>query len=277
LLKSSKASSTLLTTCALINGFFSFGDILVLSVALTSGVFLATGSFGASVDTCANGASVFVGSVFQGWTTNHLLLPISLILETVLLFAFCKEDKGCLTFSIPVSITHTFAQGAGDIGVFTCGSHSQGITVAFGAGNALAFKKLSRSFADFILFIFAISTICSQMFLWLLNLFSIFTIQLLNQLDSATFLPTSNDNAAGSVAACQATIQSVNHIELFHKLPFSFLISLSSINLYPCVSLFICFKLPNHICSAVSSCRSLTKLSRLVALADFSQAVISFQ
>jgi hypothetical protein len=80
----------------------------------------------------------------------------------VLVFTSCKEDKGCLTFSIPVSITHTFAQGAGRIGAFTCGSHFQGTTVAFGAGNAFAFKKSSRSFADLILFIFAISTTCSH-------------------------------------------------------------------------------------------------------------------
>jgi hypothetical protein len=80
-------------------------------VALTSGVFLATGSFGASVDTCANGASVFVGSAFQGWT--------------VVFF----------TFSIHVSNT-CLVLGTGAIGCFTCGSHSQGITVALGAGSA---------------------------------------------------------------------------------------------------------------------------------------------
>jgi hypothetical protein len=58
------------------NGFLTFGDISLLSVALTSGVFLATGSFGASVDTCANGASVFVASAFQGWAVGFFTFSI---------------------------------------------------------------------------------------------------------------------------------------------------------------------------------------------------------
>jgi hypothetical protein len=104
--------STLLPTCALINGFLTFGDIFLLSVACFSGVFLATGSFGASVVDCAKGAVVFVGSAFQGWTV------------------------GFFTFSIHVSnisgVLGHFTLG----GCATCGNPHGAITVAFGAGSA---------------------------------------------------------------------------------------------------------------------------------------------
>jgi hypothetical protein len=145
-----KASSTLLIGVVLFNTFCVFGANFVLSVACFSGVFFTTGSLGAVLVDCTKG-------VF----TTHLLLLVLLILEIVLVFALSKEDKGCLTFALPNSCTHNFAKGAGTIGAFTCGSPQGATAVAFGAGSALAFKKLSRSFADFILLIFAMSTNCS--------------------------------------------------------------------------------------------------------------------
>jgi hypothetical protein len=58
-----KVSSTLLSGVGVFNAFGVFGDSFLVSVALTSGVFLATGSFGAVLVDCTKGAFVDGGSV----------------------------------------------------------------------------------------------------------------------------------------------------------------------------------------------------------------------
>jgi len=70
-----KASSTLLATSALINGFFAFGDSFLVSLACFSGVFLATGSFGVSLVDCTKGA--FVDVVFLFFTKSSNVSRIS--------------------------------------------------------------------------------------------------------------------------------------------------------------------------------------------------------